>query len=170
MKYYCPRGAFYPLLVGGGNYSIGGSSHNRTRTAQTICPPGSYCLGAVPVLCPQGTYGNTPGLSDSSCSGIHPLTYSTHACMSNSLCCCTATAVRTVPSRLLLPRWHGGALALRAYRILHWAGFPVLHLSGRSHHPAALSAREGLLLPRLVTRAVAPTVCNFMLYVNYLST
>lgn len=103
MKYYCPRGAFYPLLVGGGNYSIGGSSHNRTRTAQTICPPGSYCLGAVPVLCPQGTYGNTPGLSDSSCSGNHPLTCFTHACMSNSLCCCTALLLGPCPPGFYCP-------------------------------------------------------------------
>jgi hypothetical protein len=69
VQYFCPRGAFYPLLVGGGNYSIGGSAHNRTRTAQVICPPGSYCQGAIPILCPMGRYGNRPGLSDSACSG-----------------------------------------------------------------------------------------------------
>jgi hypothetical protein len=55
--------------VGGGNYSIGGSAHNRTRTAQVICPPGSYCQGAIPILCPMGRYGDRPGLSDSACSG-----------------------------------------------------------------------------------------------------
>lgn len=69
VKYYCPRGAVYPLLVGGGNYSTGGSAHNRTRTGQAICPPGSYCLGAVPTLCPMGRFGNRPGLSDPSCAG-----------------------------------------------------------------------------------------------------
>lgn len=82
VKYYCPRGAFYPLLVGGGNYSIGGSAHNRTRTAQAICPPGSYCEGAIPILCPMGRYGNRPGLSDSSCAGktrlFSPATHTSH--------------------------------------------------------------------------------------------
>lgn len=67
--YYCPQGSFYPLLVGGGNYSIGGSSHNRTRVAQVICPPGSYCANSIAILCPMGRYGSTPGLKDASCTG-----------------------------------------------------------------------------------------------------
>lgn len=71
MRYYCPRGASYPLLVGGGNYSTGGghTTYNRTRSGQQPCEPGSYCIGAISILCPPGSYGNTYGLSHSSCTG-----------------------------------------------------------------------------------------------------
>lgn len=75
--YYCPRGAFYPLLVGGGNYSIGGSATNRTRVAQAICPPGSYCSDSIAILCPMGSYGSTAGLKDSTCTGEWSFCYET---------------------------------------------------------------------------------------------
>jgi hypothetical protein len=67
--YYCPRGAQYPQRVGGGNYSVGGSHFNRTRTRQVRCSPGSYCIGAVSILCPKGRYGSTAGLADADCTG-----------------------------------------------------------------------------------------------------
>jgi hypothetical protein len=69
VELFCPRGSPYPRIVGGGNYSVGGNTHNRTRSGQEICPPGSYCVGAVSILCPPGRYGNRAGLSDSSCTG-----------------------------------------------------------------------------------------------------
>lgn len=81
---YCPAGSVYPLLVGGGNYSIGGSSNNRTRYAQVPCPPGSFCNRAIPYLCPAGFYGSTYGLLDSSCTGAYARVnvFAAHTCFS----------------------------------------------------------------------------------------
>ena len=36
---------------------------------QVQCPPGTYCMEGVRRPCPQGTYGSSPGLSSSRCSG-----------------------------------------------------------------------------------------------------
>lgn len=70
VRYFCPRGTFYPIKVGGGNFSIGGNTNNRTRSAQLICSPGSYCSGAISILCPPGRYGNATGLAARECTGI----------------------------------------------------------------------------------------------------
>ena len=42
-----------------------------TNATAVVCPPGSYCEAgaAAPVLCPAGTFGDTPGLETASCSG-----------------------------------------------------------------------------------------------------
>jgi hypothetical protein len=164
VKYYCPRGAFYPLLVGGGNYSTGGSAHNRTRTAQAICPPGSYCDGAIPILCPMGRFGNRPGLSDQSCAGNIIGTLRRVVILPCLGPCVTGgltifrllmdiilahVCYRSVPTWFLLPRRNGGPRPLSARRVLHRRDGCVFAVSRRSHHAAPLSARKGLLFPRL---------------------
>ncbi len=75
VNYYCPRGSTYPIRVQGGYYSIGGNYDNKTRNAEAICPPGSYCINSIPYLCPKGYYGDTPGLATVDCSGHCPAGY-----------------------------------------------------------------------------------------------
>jgi hypothetical protein len=69
VNYYCPLGTVFPHIVGGGNYSVGGGSNNRTRHSQARCAPGSYCLNSITILCPPGRYGSTYGLADATCTG-----------------------------------------------------------------------------------------------------
>lgn len=70
--YYCPEGSHFPQVVSAGYYSVGGSSHNRTRYAQVQCEPGSYCQNAISILCPRGRYGETAGLSVFTCTDSCP--------------------------------------------------------------------------------------------------
>ena len=154
--YYCPQGSFYPLLVGGGNYSIGGSAHNRTRTAQVICPPGSYCANSIPVLCPMGRYGSTAGLKDSACTGkiycVLPLCLCGYVL--NNLSChfdiwlnvqFFHTFSRSVSCWFLLSRRHCQPHSLPTYRVFHRTRFLVQCMPRWSHHAAALSNRKELL-------------------------
>ena len=53
--------------MGEGNYTISGPSYN--RAAQSVCQPGSFCVGGIMRLCPNGTYGESEGLSSAECSG-----------------------------------------------------------------------------------------------------
>ncbi len=47
---FCPEGAASPLAVGSGNYSTGSADNEpQRRTAQALCPVGSYCQGGVQV-------------------------------------------------------------------------------------------------------------------------
>jgi hypothetical protein len=150
--------------VGGGNYSTGGSAHNRTRTAQAICPPGSYCEGAIPILCPMGRFGNRPGLSDQSCAGniistlrrvviLHCLGHYFTGGLTILRLVIDIVLVRfcyrSVPTWFLLPRRHGGPGPLPAHGVLHRRDGCVFAVSRRSHHAAPLSARKGLLFPWL---------------------
>lgn len=75
--HFCPQGSSYPLAVSGGFYSAGGgnSNGNTTRSRQIICPAGSFCQGAVPYLCPSGTYGETTGLTLGQCTDACPAGY-----------------------------------------------------------------------------------------------
>ena len=70
--WYCNAGSAYPLKVQGGYYTFGGDSDNSTRRGQSICPPGSYCVDGIRYPCPKGRFGNTEGLSDSTCTGYCP--------------------------------------------------------------------------------------------------
>lgn len=70
--YFCPQGSFFPMQVGGGNYTVGGSSNNRTRTDQAVCQPGSFCQNGISLLCPPGKYGLSNGMSNPECSGWCP--------------------------------------------------------------------------------------------------
>jgi hypothetical protein len=47
---YCPEGASWPLLVGRGNFSSGGSSAEH-QAAQEVCPAGHYCERGNKVHC-----------------------------------------------------------------------------------------------------------------------
>lgn len=72
VRHYCPAGSSYPKRVLGGHYTTGGNTDNRTRTAQVICEPGSYCIDGIALHCPFGRYGNVSGLSNEQCSGLCP--------------------------------------------------------------------------------------------------
>jgi hypothetical protein len=72
VSFLCPRGSFYPVLVGGGNYTVGGDLTNTTRTGQEICKAGTYCSDGIVNLCPKGRYGDTNGQSVSTCTGWCP--------------------------------------------------------------------------------------------------
>lgn len=68
---HCPAGTAAPLAVAAGYYAIFGSrSAGAGATGQAACPPGSYCEGGVPRVCPAGTFGNATGLRSSGCSGL----------------------------------------------------------------------------------------------------
>jgi hypothetical protein len=73
--YYCPAGTWFPQIVNGGYYSVGGNRENTTRRAQAQCPPGFYCINGVIQPCPAGRYGNEHGLTDITCSGYCPAGY-----------------------------------------------------------------------------------------------
>jgi len=72
VSFLCPRGSFYPVLVGGGNYTIGGDSTNTTRSGQEICPAGTYCSDGIVNLCPKGRFGSSPGQSVPTCTDWCP--------------------------------------------------------------------------------------------------
>lgn len=75
---YCPPDASHPTLVDAGYYSIGSGADLgineadsiATRTGQTRCPAGSYCLGGVAHLCASGHYGASPGQTRPECDGL----------------------------------------------------------------------------------------------------
>ena len=67
VAYFCPTGSFKPSLVGVGHYSIGGTA--TTRTSESICKPGNYCINGVMLNCPAGRYGTNFGEVDSLCEG-----------------------------------------------------------------------------------------------------
>lgn len=75
---YCPAGTGNaPVMVSSGFYTIGagdgsGDARNTTRTGQRKCPRGSYCRQGIVIPCPDGTYGDIEGLSDTYCSGWCP--------------------------------------------------------------------------------------------------
>ncbi len=72
VSFLCPVGSFYPVLVGGGNYTIGGDKTNTTRTGQEICQAGTYCSDGIVNLCPKGRFGSSPGQSVPTCTDWCP--------------------------------------------------------------------------------------------------
>ena len=68
---YCPTGSAAPTKVTDGWYTIGPFPYEDAmkRVSQQICPVGYYCVKGSKVKCPPGTYGNSRGLSDPSCTG-----------------------------------------------------------------------------------------------------
>lgn len=87
VSFLCPKGSFYPVLVGGGNYTVGGDKTNTTRTGQEICQPGTYCSNGIVNLCPKGRYGSSSGQSVPSCTGWCPPGFYCPAGTSNPLKC-----------------------------------------------------------------------------------
>mmetsp|Transcript_19575 Transcript_19575/g.32190 ORF Transcript_19575/g.32190 Transcript_19575/m.32190 type:complete len:581 (-) Transcript_19575:642-2384(-) len=65
---FCPLGSETPQQVSEGYYTVGGDSDN-TRTSETICEKGFYCISGRKHKCPAGSYGSEEGLSTRSCSG-----------------------------------------------------------------------------------------------------
>ena len=63
---YCPAGSAAPQPVSPGFYS------DPSRSRQSICPPGSFCIAGMELPCPSGTFGASPGLSTNTCSGPCP--------------------------------------------------------------------------------------------------
>lgn len=59
---FCPINSISPRRIRDGWYTTGGVD-DRTRTSDTRCEPGSWCLGGRRYLCPSGTFSRTYGLS-----------------------------------------------------------------------------------------------------------
>jgi len=73
--YYCPKGsANSPISVLPGYYLIGGDG-NKTREEAVLSEPGTFSLNGVRHHCPAGTFGETHGLYNSSCTGLCPPGY-----------------------------------------------------------------------------------------------
>ncbi|CAM9216910.1 unnamed protein product, partial [Sphacelaria rigidula] len=86
--HYCTDGAKFPCPAGTFGSSVDETSYScsgpcpaghfcpegtsSTRQAQDICREGHYCREGVMSLCPAGTFGETEGLQDVSCSGPCP--------------------------------------------------------------------------------------------------
>ncbi|ETV67019.1 hypothetical protein, variant 1 [Aphanomyces astaci] len=64
---FCPVGSSAPLAVDAGYYSVGAT--NSTRVGQALCNVGQFCRGGIAYDCPQGTYGDIPGLTVGQCTG-----------------------------------------------------------------------------------------------------
>jgi hypothetical protein len=71
-SYYCPRGSYFPLLVTGGFYTVGGDNDNFTRSGQITCPKGTFCRHGVMQSCPPRYFGEIEGMQDEHCSGHCP--------------------------------------------------------------------------------------------------
>ncbi|ETW03965.1 hypothetical protein H310_04372 [Aphanomyces invadans] len=67
VAFFCPAGSSEPLAVAAGYYTAGGT--NSTRVRQEECGVGQFCQGGIAYDCPQGTYGDTTGLTVEQCSG-----------------------------------------------------------------------------------------------------
>ena len=76
---YCPKGSFTPTKVSVGYYTTNGEP--RTRSNQSICEPGRYCVNGIKRMCPAGKFGSTYGLSTNDCSGD---CFIGHYCPTNS--------------------------------------------------------------------------------------
>lgn len=67
-NYYCPIGSAYPIQVLPGYFSTGGNA--TTRTYQSPCTIGTYCIDGVVSSCPAGTFGRSAKLRTPNCSGL----------------------------------------------------------------------------------------------------
>ncbi len=66
---YCPQQSAAPKYVSKGFYLDEGEPNDK-KTAQRLCPRGSYCPGdGRRHLCPVGMYGSQSGLSTDDCNG-----------------------------------------------------------------------------------------------------
>ncbi len=62
--HYCPSGSESPAKVRSGFYSTGNGNDrfNSTRTGESLCEAGSYCVGGIKQPCPAGRYGLHTGM------------------------------------------------------------------------------------------------------------
>lgn len=70
--YYCPSSTGVRIKVDDSFYSIP-SEGESLRVGQAVCPYGSYCKNGIKLPCPSGTYGETTGLNNSSCTALCPI-------------------------------------------------------------------------------------------------
>lgn len=68
---FCTADLASPAEVSPEKHSTGGVSASFGQ-AEEICKRGHYCLDGVMALCPAGTFGETEGLKEVSCSGSCP--------------------------------------------------------------------------------------------------
>eukprot|EP00501_MAST-03F_sp_TOSAG23-6_P002544 GSMAST32.ASY1.ANO1.2683.1 assembled CDS len=66
---FCPKGSSQPTPVSLGYYTLplegeDGNFPETTRSHQLPCPPGSYCVRGLKILCPSGTYSTQSKTSD----------------------------------------------------------------------------------------------------------
>lgn len=64
---FCDEGSIQPQPVSEGYYTVEGS--NKRRSGQEIAPLGHYAKDGLLYMCPEGHYGDKPGLADDHCSG-----------------------------------------------------------------------------------------------------
>jgi hypothetical protein len=69
---FCPLGSAAPTSATAGHYTVGGTDSGRRRRAETLCPPGSYCVGGERFPCPPGTYSEGEGTA-ARCTALCPL-------------------------------------------------------------------------------------------------
>lgn len=72
---YCEAGSVAPTAVTPGYYTTSsdgrnGAVPNATRDGQRQCEVGHFCVNGIKEPCPAGRFGDVPGLSDPSCSGV----------------------------------------------------------------------------------------------------
>ena len=65
--FFCPEGSVSPRSVQTGFYTTGGDV--ATRTGETECEPGSFCVDGVKSPCLAGYYGSESGMTNNLCSG-----------------------------------------------------------------------------------------------------
>jgi hypothetical protein len=65
---YCPAGSVAPVTAGQGYFTEGTVG---SRVGRVLCDPGYFCPGdGRAYACPAGRYGDTPGLTNATCSGV----------------------------------------------------------------------------------------------------
>ena len=67
---FCPTGSYVPTPVSPGYYSGPIYVDPKNHFQQWICPVGHYCIDGESRLCDGGHFGNSTGLSYSTCSGL----------------------------------------------------------------------------------------------------
>lgn len=66
-EFFCPGNTAVPTPVQPGYYSVTGGVD--TRSAELVCPRGSFCVAGVARLCPAGRFGGVTGLQTAECEG-----------------------------------------------------------------------------------------------------
>lgn len=73
VQVYCPEGSTQPVPVSPGYYSVSLAGDDpTTRTSERVCEKGTYCQDGQRHPCPGGTYGDSQGMVESTCSGKCP--------------------------------------------------------------------------------------------------
>ena len=154
VQYYCPKGSFYPQIVQGGYYSIGGGINNLTRTDQVICAKGSYCVGAISYLCPPKTYGNSTGLANAKCSGKSKIYLLFIYLFIN--------VYRCLPGRISMSFWNYWADSLCESIFFCWSNTRMHKMSGKCNNYNTMSQFTYMLF------SCSLIICNNLVYFSYI--